>query len=74
MARKMLQGLKEIAEHLGLQAHALDARRLLLSWISREGLPARRLAGRWYADLAELEEWWASRSRGSGTSRASGNH
>jgi hypothetical protein len=70
MARRMLQGLKEIAEHLGLQSHALDARRLLLSWISREGLPATRLAGRWYADQQELEQWWASRSGGSARLRA----
>ena len=62
MARRILQGLKEIADHLGLQAHGLDARRLLLSWISREGLPARRLAGRWYADASELDSWWATRS------------
>ena len=45
MPRHMLQGLKEIADHLGLQEHAFDARRLLLSWIGREGMPARRLAG-----------------------------
>jgi hypothetical protein len=64
MARRMLQGLKEIAEHLGLQDHAMDARRLLLSWISREGLPARHLSGRWYADAGELEQWWSSRSGG----------
>ena len=56
MSRHMLQGLKEIADHLGLQAHSLDARRVLLSWIERESLPARRLAGRWYADASELEE------------------
>ena len=73
MQRRMLQGLKEIADHLGLQAHALDARRLLLSWISREGLPARRLAGRWYADAAELETWWASRGGGNERIRASGH-
>jgi hypothetical protein len=64
MPRHMLQGLKEIADHLGLQTHAFDARRLLLSWTSREGMPARRLAGRWYAEQAELDEWWASRSGG----------
>ena len=57
MPRHMLHGLKEIADHLGVQAHALDARQLILSWISREGLPAKRLAGRWYADAAELETW-----------------
>jgi hypothetical protein len=61
----MLQGLKEIAGHLGLQEHALDARRLLLSWIGREGMPARRLAGRWYAEETELDDWWVSRSGGS---------
>lgn len=61
MTRHMLQGLKEIADHLGLQAHAIDARRLVLSWISREGLPATRLAGRWYAEQAEIDTWWASR-------------
>ncbi len=72
MSRRMLQGLKEIADHLGLQSHALDARRLLMSWISREGLPARRLAGRWYADAAELENWWVSRGGGSARVRASG--
>jgi hypothetical protein len=72
MARRMLQGLKEIADHLGLHAHALGARRLLLSWISREGLPATRLAGRWYADQMELEQWWASRSGGNAGARASG--
>ena len=65
MARHMLQGLKEIAEHLGLQEHAIDARRLLLSWISREGLPATRLAGRWYAERSELDSWWAAQSGGS---------
>ena len=63
MTRHMLQGFKEIADHLGLQTHALDARRLLLSWISREGMPARRLAGRWYAEQAELDDWWISRGR-----------
>jgi hypothetical protein len=67
MSRRMLQGLKEIADHLGLQSHSLDARRVLLSWIERESLPARRLAGRWYADAAEIEEWWVS--RGGGTAR-----
>jgi hypothetical protein len=72
MARRMLQGLKEIAEYLGLRSHALDARRLLLSWISREGLPATRLAGRWYADQKDLEQWWASRSGGNARLRASG--
>ena len=70
MSRHMLQGLKEIADHLGLQAHAFDARRLLLSWISREGLPARRLAGRWYAEATELETWWTSRSGGTARLRA----
>ena len=72
MPRHMLQGLKEIADHLGVQAHALDARRLILSWISREGLPAKRLAGRWYADAAELERWWVSRGGRKERIRASG--
>jgi hypothetical protein len=71
MSRHMLQGLKEIADHLGLQAHSLDARRVLLSWIEREALPARRLAGRWYADASEIEEWWESRRGGGATFRAS---
>lgn len=62
MARHMLQGLKEIAEHLGLQEHSIDARRLLLSWIAREGLPVTRLAGRWYAERTELDAWWSSRA------------
>jgi hypothetical protein len=70
MSRHMLQGLKEIADHLGLQAHSLDARRVLLSWIERESLPARRLAGRWYADATEIEAWWESRRGGSATLRA----
>jgi hypothetical protein len=61
MSRRILQGLKEIASHLGLQSHTLDARRVLLSWIDREALPARRLAGRWYADAAEIDTWWDSR-------------
>jgi hypothetical protein len=64
MKRRMLHGLREIAEHIGLRSHGLDTRHLLMSWISREGLPARRLAGRWYADAAELDAWWASRRRG----------
>lgn len=59
--RQVLQGLKEIAAHLGLQAQHTDARRVLRSWINREGLPARRLAGRWYAEAGELETWWAGR-------------
>ena len=58
----MLQGLKEIAEHLGLQVHHNDSRRVLRSWIRREGLPAKRLAGRWYADAQELETWWGNRA------------
>jgi hypothetical protein len=62
VSRHILQGLKEIADHLGLQANSLDARRLLHSWITREGLPARRLAGRWYAEATEIESWWASRT------------
>src|SRR3989442_15863101 len=70
MSRRMLQGLKEIADHLGLQSHSLDARRVLLSWIEREALPARRLAGRWYADATEIEEWWLSRSGGDTQMRA----
>ena len=61
MSRRMLQGLKEIADHLGLQSHTLDARRVLLSWIEREALPAKRLAGRWYADATEIDAWWESR-------------
>jgi hypothetical protein len=60
MSRRILQGLKEIADHLGL-AHSLDARRVLISWIEREGMPARRLAGRWYAEATEIEEWWHTR-------------
>ena len=71
MSRHMLQGLKEIADHLGLQAHSLDARRVLLSWIEREDLPARRLAGRWYADATELEAWWESKKGGGAAFRAS---
>ena len=70
MPRHILQGLKEIADHLGLQARALDARRVLLSWISREGLPARRLAGRWYAEQAELDAGWASRRGGNARLRS----
>jgi hypothetical protein len=60
MARRILQGLTQIADFLGMQ-QAVNARRLVLSWISREGLPAKRLAGRWYADEEEVETWWASR-------------
>ena len=60
MSHRMLQGLKEIADHLGLES-AADARRLVLSWIEREGLPARHLAGRWYADAQEIDKWWAAR-------------
>jgi hypothetical protein len=62
MSRRILQGLREIAEYLGLHGEGANSRRLLLSWIDREGLPARRLAGRWYADLDELEKWWSSRT------------
>jgi hypothetical protein len=60
----MLQGLKSIAEHLGLQMQHNDSRRVLRSWIAREGLPAKCLAGRWYADAQELEAWWATRPGG----------
>jgi hypothetical protein len=66
VSRYVLQGLKEIAAHLGLQAHHNDARRVLRSWITREGLPAKRLAGRWYADAGELESWWTNRMGGLG--------
>jgi hypothetical protein len=66
MSRRMLQGLKEIADHLGL-AHSLDARRVLISWIEREAMPARRLAGRWYAEATEIEAWWESRGGNNGT-------
>ena len=62
MSRRILQGLREIAACLGLQGEGANTRRLLLSWIDREGLPARRLAGRWYSDLNELEAWWSSRT------------
>ena len=54
MSRRILQGLREIAAHLGL--HGQRTNRLVLSWITREGLPARRLAGRWYAEVAELRQ------------------
>jgi len=66
---QILQGLKEIGDYLGLQ-HVVDERHLVLSWISREGLPAKRLGGRWCAEVNELEAWWAgaadslSKSRG----------
>ena len=60
MPPQILQGLKEIGDYLGLQ-ELVDARRLVLSWISREGLPAKRLGGRWCADVSELEAWWVSR-------------
>ena len=70
MGHKLIQGLKEIAEHLGLHLQHTDSRRVLHSWIEREGLPVRMLAGRWYADGAELEQWWnerlAARSRSDG--------
>jgi hypothetical protein len=55
-----LEGLKQIGDYLGLQ-QVVDARRLVLSWISREGLPAKRLGGRWCADVNDLEAWWVSR-------------
>jgi hypothetical protein len=61
MSRRVLQGLAEIAEYLGVRGEAANIRRLVLSWIAREGLPARRLSGRWYADVEELEAWWSSR-------------
>ena len=64
MPHKLIQGLKEIAEHLGFQLQQADSRRVLRSWIEREGLPARLLAGRWYADAAELEQWWNERLAG----------
>ena len=67
MSHNMLQGLKEIAAHLGLQVHHNDVRRVLRSWITREGLPAKQLAGRWYADAAELDSWWVGRAGGSRT-------
>lgn len=57
---QILQGLKEIGDYLGLQ-HVVDERHLVLSWISREGLPAKRLGGRWCAEVNELEAWWVSR-------------
>jgi len=69
VARHVLQGLKEIAAHLGLQAHHNDARRVLRSWISREGLPAKRLAGRWYADAGELDSWRTNRLGGGAKSQ-----
>jgi hypothetical protein len=56
-----LQGLKGIADHLGLQMQRNDSRRVLRSWITREGLPAKLLAGRRYADKQEIEAWWAGR-------------
>jgi hypothetical protein len=57
---QVLEGLKQIGDYLGLQ-QMIDARRLVLSWISREGLPAKRIGGRWCAEVTELEAWWASR-------------
>ena len=64
MAQHLLQGLKEIAAHIGLQEQHSDSRRVLRSWITKEGMPVKRLAGRWYADAQEVEEWWASRTGG----------
>ena len=60
MSPPILQGLKEIGDYLGLQ-HVVDAKRLVLSWIIREGLPAKRLGSRWCADVSDLEAWWVSR-------------
>lgn len=61
MPRRVLQGLKEIAEHVGLQPNHNDSRRVVRSWIEREKLPAVRLSGRWYVDADELEKWWIKR-------------
>ena len=60
MPAQMLQSLKQIADYLGLQ-DVVDAKRLVLSWIVREGLPAKRVARHWCADAHEVEQWWASR-------------
>lgn len=62
MSRRVLQGLGEIADYLGVRGEGANTRRLVLSWIAREGLPARRLSGRWYADVDELERWWSARA------------
>ena len=70
MSRRILQGLREIAAHLGL--HGQRTNRLVLSWIAREGLPARRLAGRWYAEVAELDAWWSSRDAANGIRASAG--
>lgn len=57
--RRLLEGTKEIADHLGLQASGgADRRRRLLTLV-RAGLPAWRAggAGAWCAYAHELDGW-----------------
>ncbi len=70
----LLQGVKEIAQALGLGA---KHRQVVRSWVSRYGLPAVFLGGRWYARREALLAWWRAREgrlqlgAGAGARRAS---
>lgn len=56
---RQLEGLNAIMEFLRLPA---DFRRQrLVRWIERDGLPARRVGTRYYADPLELRAWWEAR-------------
>ncbi len=54
----LLQGVKEIAQALGLGA---KHRQVVRSWVGRYGLPAVFLGGRWYARREALLTWWRDR-------------
>lgn len=55
MAEK-LQGLNAMMTFLGLPA-TFD-RKAFKRWIREEGLPAKFVAGRYYADPDALRAWW----------------
>lgn len=59
-ATAMLEGLMAIADKLQLAGTKEVLRRRLRRWIKRQGLPVKRIAGRYYADPADLEAWLAS--------------
>lgn len=57
-----IEGLKEIGAFLGLIGN--DNRKRVKKWIV-EGLPARLVAGRWYANKFELQTWYENTFKGS---------
>lgn len=54
--KNSIEGLKSIASYVGLVG--TDNRKRLKVLIDKEGMPVKKVGGRWYAEKALLKDWY----------------